>query len=71
MAKFEFVGLKDRPGLVKNMGVVTKIRLHQKDGARVELLPPNGEHWKVGDSLTVDDERAARHLDADPRFRRV
>lgn len=44
-----------------------KVRLHLKDGTRVEVtIPPSGDR-----SFEVTDERAIRHLEADPRYTRV
>lgn len=41
---------------------VNKVRLRLKDGSTLEVIPNEQKEF------TTDDQRAVRHLTADPRF---
>ncbi len=61
----EWIGRFVRATKIITTGVV-KVKCHCKDGSHVE-------HPAVGGQVVVDtnDERACRHLDADPRFVKI
>lgn len=44
------------------------VRLHHKDGSRVDYAIPAPP---ANRDITVTDERAIRHLEADPRWTRI
>lgn len=71
MARFQFLGLTPRPGLVKQYGPVLKIRCHCKDGSTKEFEAPRPSGFRPGDVIEVSDSRAVRHLEADTRFERL
>jgi len=49
------------PQWLRGRGIVpSKVRIHLKDGTKLELDPTQ--------PFEVEDERTIRHLDADPRF---
>lgn len=52
----------------KGLSRPTKIRLHHKDGGRGEYTIPASP---ANPDITVTDERAIRHLRADPRFTEI
>ena len=73
MARFKYLGQKDRPNLVKTKGDSLKLRLHLKDGSIVELAPKSGGKFTPGQDIGYDitDERVIRHLSVDTRFQRI
>ena len=73
MARFRYLGEPDRPGFVKQMGSTIKIRVRQKNGTTLELLPKTGGKFTPGQDIGYDitDERAIRHLESDTRYERI
>ena len=71
MAKFEYQGERDYPGMVQTMGKTLIIRVKHKDGSSKDLKHPDGVAWKKGDTLTVTEEQAVRYLQADKRFKEI
>jgi hypothetical protein len=57
------------PNFSKGNGLRAQhIRLHHKDGSRQQYVIPAPPSDR---DITVTDERAIRHLEADPRFTRI
>lgn len=71
MARFRYKGLQDRPklrGSRGQMGTVKELRLRTREGGKLALKPAQGQNIAAGYVFDVTDERAIRHLKADPRF---
>jgi hypothetical protein len=70
MAVFEMADEEEwLPGFAVGNGLRAQhIRLHHKDGSRQQYVIPAAPADR---RITVTDERAVRHMEADPRFTRV
>lgn len=73
MAKFKFLGIgQEFDGLVAQMGGPIEFRFDRKGPGKKVHKPKGGKaKFDVGDVIEEDDERAVRHLRADPRFEEV
>lgn len=70
MARFKYLGETPRPNMVKKYGPTSKVRVPCTDGTKLDIVPPNGKEFVVGEDIGVDidDERALKCLRADSRF---
>lgn len=77
MAKFRFKGLGDVQNVgVETMGVPIEFRFRRTNGTKSVHKPKDAQgaakaKFDVGDEIEETDERAVRHLRADPRFEEV
>jgi hypothetical protein len=58
---------------VASWGPTVAIRFHMGYGKKLEIKPPNGKEFKIGEDIgyEVEDLRVIRHLQADPRFQEI
>jgi hypothetical protein len=74
MAKFKFVDWGPLPSAVADPGLLLKLRIPMKSGAKHELVAPDqSKGWVLGEVIDHDitDDRALRMMRADPRFQEV
>ena len=74
MARYAYLGELARPGLVKQYGPTLAIRFRLKDGSTQEIKASDPKRgFVIGQDIgiNVTDDRVIRHLDADPRFKRL
>jgi len=70
MAKYQIVSVSVPGATLPGVGVPHTIRHHHGDGTATEIVAPSGK-LQVGDVFECDEERACRHLRADPRFKEI
>lgn len=70
MAKYQIVSLGLPGAKLPGTGAPHTIRHHHGDGTATEIVSLTGK-LAVGDVFECSEERACRHLDADPRFNEI
>jgi len=70
MAKYMIVDVAVPGAKLPGIGAPHTIRHHHGDGTATEIVAPSGK-LQAGDVFECDEERACRHLRADPRFKEI